>query len=93
MTRHANTATMTPERREASARNAAAARWGRGRRLRSIDIVMNVVVWLVITAVSLGGILLLFIAVTKGRWLLLIPATPLLIMGFIIRDKMKDDSA
>lgn len=56
----------------------------------SRDIAMNVLVWLVITAISLGGMVLVFIAVTKSQWLLLIPATPLLIVGFIIRDKMDD---
>ncbi|MDQ2786550.1 MAG: hypothetical protein M3Y58_16285 [Chloroflexota bacterium] len=54
------------------------------------DMAMNVLIWLVLAAISLGGIVLLFIAITKEKWLLLIPALPLFLIGSIIRDKMND---
>ena len=58
----------------------------------SHDIVMSVVVWLLYAAMSFAGLALIFIAVTRGHWLLLIPAAPLWLLSWVIRDRMHGDS-
>jgi hypothetical protein len=52
----------------------------------------NAFVWLLGAVMGIGGFALIFIAVTKGHWLLLIPAAPLWILAWVIRDNMHDDS-